>query len=77
VELRFSIHGLHEGVAAEDQPQLTSFSLRNVRPFDVEAERIRGGQRPGFVKAFSTRVGGDHPVIAMCQVNTTYIVPEE
>ena len=75
MELEFSVDGLFEGASTERQPPRTSPSLINVRPFDVEDERIRGGQRPGLTKAFTTRVGGDHPVIGMCQIAVTYIFP--
>lgn len=75
IELKFPIQGLHEGLPAEDQPPMTSPSLRNVRPFDTEEDRIRGGQRPGLVKAYSTQVAGDHPIIGMVAIATTYIEP--
>ena len=76
MELKFPIQGLHEGLPAKDQPPLTSPSLQNVRPFDVEEDRIRGGQRPGLVKAYSTQIAGNHPVIQILQIATTYIQPE-
>jgi hypothetical protein len=57
----------------------TAFLLRNVRPFDVTEEKIRGGQRPGTTKAYSTQVGLDgdttHPILAMASVTSTYIIP--
>ena len=73
MELQFPIGGLHEGVAAAKQPPLTSPSLSNTRPFDVAAGRFRGGKRPGLVKAYTTRVVGDHPIIAMITCASTYI----
>jgi len=75
MELQFPRDGLHEGLAAEKQPPTTSPLLQNVRPFDVEDERIRGGQRPGVVKAYETQVGGTRPVILMTQIATTFIIP--
>jgi len=74
-ELPFPFSGLHEGLAAEAQPVATTPYAKNVRPFDVEEERARGWQRPGFVKAYTTQVGGEHPVIAMGTIATTYITP--
>jgi hypothetical protein len=65
--------GLHEGLAADKQPPMTTPYAKNVRPFDVEEERARGGQRPGFVKAYTTQIGGEHPVIAMGVIATTFI----
>ncbi len=75
MELGFLIQGLHEGVAAKEQPPQTSPSLRNVRPFDTEEDRVRGGQRPSLVKAYTTRVVGDNPVILIGEIATTYIEP--
>ncbi len=75
-EIQFPIHGLHEGLSAEHQPPTTSPSLKNVRPIDIEEERVRGGQRPGLVKAYSTQVGGDHPVLLIVSIANTYIEPE-
>ena len=75
MELPFPSAGLHEGMAAEKQPPTTSPQLKNVRPYDVEDERSRGGQRPGFVKAYDTQIGGEYPVLAIGFVTTTYITP--
>lgn len=72
----FPADGLVEASAAQDQIVGTSFQLQNVRPFDVDAERIRGGQRPGTVLAYTTRIVGDNPIINMLSVSTTYITPE-
>jgi hypothetical protein len=73
MELFFPIQGLNEGLPAEKQPPATSPVLLNVRSFDVEEERIRGGQRPGLVKAYATQVGDNRPVIVLIQISTTYI----
>ncbi len=75
MQLQFPIQGLHEGVAAKEQPPQTSPSLRNVRPFDTEEDRVRGGQRPALVQAYSTRVVGDNPVILMAEIASTYVEP--
>lgn len=75
MELQFPIKGLHEGLAAEDQPLQTTPTCQNVRPFDVSEERVRGGQRPPLVKAYSTQIAGDYPIIAMCQIATIYKEP--
>lgn len=74
-ELPFPFGGLHEGTASEKQPPTTSPYLKNVRPYDVEEERARGGQRPGFVKAYDTQIGGEYPVLLIGIVSTTYITP--
>lgn len=75
MEIPFPVMGLHEGGPYEKQPPGTTPACRNVRPFDVDKSRIRGGQRPALVKAFSTRVVGDHPIVGMVQIATTYIEP--
>lgn len=75
MEINFPVNGLDTGRAYEKQPVLTTPACRNVRPFDVDEDRVRGGQRPALVKAFSDQVGGSHPIIAMVQVASTYIEP--
>ena len=78
MKVGFPVEGLHQGLPAEQQPPTTSFNLGNVRPFDVTEERVRGGQRPGITKAYSTQISGAaHPVVAIFQIVTTYIPPEE
>lgn len=76
MRIPFPTLGLREAVAAQDQEVGSSFSLQNVRPFDITAERVRGGQRPGTSLAYTTRIVGDFPVIYMTQIVTTYITPE-
>lgn len=73
MRILFPIDGLNEGVAMTDQPPTTSPALQNVRPYDIEERR--GGQRRGLEKAYTTQVGGDHPVIGIITVATTYIEP--
>ena len=75
MRIPFPSAGLVEAVAAQDQEVGGSFSLQNVRPFDITDERIRGGQRPGTALAYTTRIVGDYPVIFMCSVTSTYITP--
>lgn len=76
MRLVFPYKGLHTGLAVVDQPPTTSPSLQNVRAFDVTDERIRGGQRPGLKKAYDTQVGGEHPILNIVTITTTYIPPE-
>lgn len=73
MRIPFPASGLVEGIPAQDQEVGSSFSLQNVRPFDITDERIRGGQRPGSVLAYTTRIVGDFPVIRMAQIVSTYI----
>ncbi len=69
-EFPFPLKGKDENWSTSKQPALTSPSLSNVRPYDVQANRARGGQRPGLVKALAFNSGpvGNRPVIAMEQV---------
>ena len=76
MRIPFPIDGLAEGTAVVEQPLRSSFSLQNVRAFDVSDERIRGGQRPGSVLAYTTQIVGDFPIIAMVEIISTYIEPE-
>lgn len=76
MRVSFPIRGLYTGRATTDQPLGTSFSLQNVRAFDVSDERIRGGQRAGTKLAYSTRVAGNFAVIRLVQITSTYIEPE-
>lgn len=76
MEIKFPIQGLHAGVAYQDQPPLTSFSLSNVMPLNVGEQRLTGGQRPGTTKWDSTQIGGGaYPVMGICTITTTYITP--
>ena len=75
MRIPFPTAGLREAVAVQDQEVGSSFSLQNVRPFDISDERTRGGQRPGTALAYTTRIVGDYPVIAMTSIISTYIEP--
>ncbi len=75
MEIQFPFQGLHQGLAAEKQPPMTTPHAKNVRAFDVTEERGRGGQRPGFVKAYTTQIGGENPVLKIVTIATTYIEP--
>lgn len=75
MEIQFPFQGLHQGLASEKQPPMTTPHAKNVRPFDVDEERGRGGQRPGLIKAYDTQVGGEHPVLKIVAIATTYIEP--
>jgi len=73
----FPTSGLVEGSPSAEQPIKTSFLLRNVRAFDIQEERLTGGQRAGVAKAYSTQcslVGvTTHPIIIMASVTSTFI----
>ena len=77
MRISFPTSGLVEGSPSAEQPIKTSFLLRNVRAFDIQEERLTGGQRAGVAKAYSTQcslVGvTTHPIIMMASVVSTYI----
>ena len=75
MKVPFPISGLSAGAPASEQPLTTSFSLQNVRAFDVSDERIRGGQRAGTAKAYTTQIVGAFPIMDISAIVTTYIQP--
>jgi len=56
-KFHFPMAGKNENFAATTQPQFTSPSLSNVRPYDVLGNRARGGQRPGLKPAYQQILG--------------------
>ena len=72
MKLQFPMLGKSTNFAATTQPAFTSPRMMNVRPRDVLEYRARGGQRPGFAKAYNQHVGYNGgspvPVVAICQV---------
>ena len=76
IELLPPLAGLSENLAFEKQAPFTTPDSQNMRNYDTDQERARRGQRPGTAKAFTTQVGGAYPIRAMCQITTTYIIPE-
>ena len=75
VELFFPIKGVSQFTAYNQQPELTSPFMQNVRIKGVAEQRARGGQRAGLKKWATTQVGGAYPIINLTQVVTTYITP--
>ncbi|KKN54242.1 hypothetical protein LCGC14_0594240 [marine sediment metagenome] len=73
--LTFPVKGINKSRVPEDQPEMTSPDMNNVRAFDVLDERIRGGQRPGMKKRYSEWVtnvaSGTGPIVGMCEVSIT------
>lgn len=71
-KLKSPIRGINKGRLPDEQPELTSPGMNNVRPFDTLDDRIRVGQSPGMVKRYAEvvsqySIGG--PVVAMCEVS--------
>ena len=62
IRIPFPMQGLNEDTALTDQPSMSSPDLQNVRAYDPETGRARGGQRPGLSKYLSTQVNGSRGV---------------
>ncbi len=58
IRLPFPSQGLNTNWPDTDQPDLTSPSLSNVRPYSADTERMRGGSRPGIKRAYTQQIGG-------------------
>ena len=72
MEILPPIKGVFRGSLTGHAPELTSESMNNVRPVDVQEKRVRIGQRPGLNKwGNGTQVGAaEQPVVAMTFVNS-------
>jgi len=70
--LHFPMRGKNTNFAATTSPSFTSPRMNNARPRDVLEYRARGGQRPGWSKAYNQHMGyvegANVPVCAICQV---------
>ena len=76
LQLYFPFRGFNKSASYKDQMQLTSPFMVNVRIRDVSENRVRGGQRAGQKKVFTTQAGADRPVIKLVSCTNTFI-PEE
>ena len=71
VKLPLPIRGVHKGITVAVTPSEYTTSMNNVRPRDVQEQRIRLGQRPGLAKWSTDQVGGaDQPVVDMISVSS-------
>ena len=70
--LQFPMRGKNTNFAATTQPSFTSPRMNRVVARDVLEYRARGGQEPGWSKAYNQHMGykaaGNVPVCAICQV---------
>ena len=58
VELKFPLGGYDANWAYGNQPEATTPSCLNVRGYSTDAERARGGSRPGLKRAYTQQLGG-------------------
>lgn len=69
MRIPFPLQGIDRGRATPDQPILTSFDIKNMRPYDTLDNRVRGGQRPGLRKRYSQQIGANAvPIVAITSV---------
>lgn len=67
--IKFPSDGLDKGGVLAEQPANTSPYMKNVRPYDVLNNRLRGGQRPGLDKLYTQQIGGiTSPVVEICSI---------
>ena len=72
IEWPLPILGISRIISVEKESPGYSGYLNNVRPTDVQENRIRLGQRPGLDKwGAGTQIGAaEQPVVAMCVVSS-------
>ena len=68
-ELNFPVLGVDRRVLAKGSPPGTSVNAMNVRSDDSSEGRIRGGSRPGLLKAFAELLGAGSKVQMLGQLN--------
>ncbi len=67
----FPLQGVDKGRAVSEQPIQTSPDLLNVRPYDTNDKRLRGGQRPGLDKwADGDQLGDGQPIVFITSVSS-------
>ena len=70
-KVQLPIRGVSKGLPQEAQPPATSGDMNNVRPRDVLENKIRIGQRPALIKAYTQQIGGEsEPVVELLEVVT-------
>lgn len=75
LELEPPLAGISENLSFEQKPPFTTPVCNNMRAYDPDEVRARTGQRAGTVKAYSTQIGGDFPVIKIRSITNTFITP--
>lgn len=69
--LPLPIRGVNAGITVSVTPAEFTTNINNVRPRDVQASRIRLGQRPGLAKWSADQVGGSsQPVVFITSVSS-------
>lgn len=56
------VGGLHENFAFANQPDRTTADVQNVRAYDPNSGRSRGGQRPGLVRHINSLVNSTNTI---------------
>jgi len=68
IDLRFPVAGYNQRFAYRQQPPYTTPDVQNVRPFETEKGRERGGSRPGLTKACNELLGSGEPIRLLADV---------
>lgn len=58
----FPFGGINEGTSKYNQPPNTAYFVQNVRAFDYDTGRMRGGKRPGLAKVSTTQINGSNRI---------------
>jgi len=61
-DIGFPVGGLHENLAFANQPHRTTADAQNVRAYDPNSGRSRGGQRPGLVRHINATVNSTNSI---------------
>ena len=59
VEFPFPLGGVDSNWAYSNQPKGTTPDCSNVRAYSADAQRARGGSRPGLKRAYTQQIGGE------------------
>lgn len=69
-DLQYPVEGVDDTRAFLRQRGGTTPDAQNVRAFDPEEDRARGGSRNGLVKRYTYQVVGDYPIQNICHLVT-------
>lgn len=70
ISLEFPVFGIDRRLPGKVDSPGTSANAVNVRPDDTEEGRLRGGSRPGLIKAFAEELGSGARIQHLGQLNT-------
>lgn len=71
IDIQWPRGGVNRRAAYQSQPPFTTPNALNVRTTETQEQRIRGGSRPGLVKAFSQQLGSGNPIRLLAMLRST------